>query len=272
MNLDVNKASRCAIPLVICSVLLGIGLSSIVGDINITTFGLEAINSKTVLTTLITGQGSESLTSNAIVANTPQAVMSFVYLNYNALYTSTSLATEWDRLGKDEEGLRVSPRPKGAQRSTYFLQLPYRYSLPIVIFSGGVHWLISQSIFLVNLEVYAPSEDNVMDIIKAADTKLNNGSDRANFTTCGCSPNGVICVIAAGLVMIGFLYASGFRKLRDGKIPVASSCSAAIAAACHTSKYEANAGEKRLKWGVCGTTRDTRALFLLERTSRRTYG
>ncbi|KAK1473980.1 hypothetical protein CCUS01_05570 [Colletotrichum cuscutae] len=84
------------------------------------------------------------------------------------------ILTEWDRLGTEL---------KGDQRQTYFLQLPYRYSLPLTIFSGGLRWLISQSIFLVNIEI--------------------------NIMSCGWSPIGIICVIVAGTIMVVFLLASG---------------------------------------------------------------
>ena len=40
---------------------------------------------------------------------------------------------------------------KGAQRSEYFLQLPYRFALPIMLYSGFLHWLCSQSFFLVSI-------------------------------------------------------------------------------------------------------------------------
>lgn len=44
--------------------------------------------------------------------------------------------------------LRVSI-PKGKQKSSYFLSLPYRYSVLLLICSTIIHLLLSQSIFVV---------------------------------------------------------------------------------------------------------------------------
>lgn len=49
------------------------------------------------------------------------------------------------------KGLRVTA-PRGEQRSSYFLQLPYRWAVPLMIVSGALHWLMSQTIFPVRLE------------------------------------------------------------------------------------------------------------------------
>ncbi|KAK0369045.1 hypothetical protein CLIM01_13602 [Colletotrichum limetticola] len=166
----------------------------------------------------------------------PQVIMSLIYFNYNALYTSISLITEWDRFGKEQKGLRTSSPSQGHQRQTYFLQLPFRYSLPLTVFSGGLHWLISQSIFLVFIEVY---------------DSAGNKDDDDTITSCGWSPVGVICVIVAGTIMVGLLVMSGFRRLRYGGIPVAGSCSAAISAACHPApNEEPKLWIKALRWGV----------------------
>ncbi|KAK1977013.1 hypothetical protein LZ30DRAFT_602218 [Colletotrichum cereale] len=208
----------------------------------VATYGFGEINLDTVMSNVdVLGPNADKLLFNVILANIPQVIMSLLYFNYNALLTSISLVTEWDRFGSEKKGLRVSSEPRGAQRETYFLQLPYRYSLPLAAFSGGLHWLISQSIFLVNLEVYSPDPDNVMNLQSSADTDI---------TSCGWSPLGVLFVISAGVAMIVFLVASGWRRLRFGGIPVAGSCSAAISAACHPGFYEENAWEKPLRWGV----------------------
>lgn len=37
---------------------------------------------------------------------------------------------------------------KGLQRSTYRLQLPYRYSVPLIIASAFLHWLMSNTIYV----------------------------------------------------------------------------------------------------------------------------
>lgn len=52
--------------------------------------------------------------------------------------------------------LRVTA-PQGQQRSTYYLHLPYRYSVPLIVTSALLHWLVSQSIFLVRIDEYKNS-------------------------------------------------------------------------------------------------------------------
>ena len=49
--------------------------------------------------------------------------------------------------------LRVT-EPCGLQRSTYYLQLPYLYAIPLLIVSTLLHRLVSQSIFIAHIAVY----------------------------------------------------------------------------------------------------------------------
>ncbi|KAF6824336.1 hypothetical protein CPLU01_10935 [Colletotrichum plurivorum] len=244
------------IPIVVSGFLLGRGLSMMTGNKDITNLGLGAVNTKTIM--IPAPQGAGNLVVNALIVNTPQAIMSFIYLNYNSLYTNISLVTEWDRFSHHRKGLRVSSPPQGAQRNTYFLQLPYRYSLPIITFSAVIHWLISQSIFLVNLEIYGPPDNDLMNFIPAEYTYQPPDQEvsGASFTACGWSPSGIIAGTVANLCMIAFILASGGRRLRFGSAPVAGSCSAAISAACHPCEAEENAWEEPLQWGVVAAPTD----------------
>ncbi|OHF03303.1 hypothetical protein CORC01_01356 [Colletotrichum orchidophilum] len=230
--------------IIACAYLLIGGLYHMSGGGDIIKLGLGAMQTSTILSTGNLGQGS--ILANILLVNTPQIVLSLIYFTYNAQYTSISLITEWDRYGNENESksLRVSSTRKGSQRDTYFLQLPYRYSLPLVIFSGGLHWLISQSFFLVNLEVYAPSDDATSMV------RVTNGGSRAGVTACGWSPLGVLCVLVVIILMMGFLIITERRRLRFGAMPVAGSCSAAISATCHPDSDEEKMWEKPLRWGV----------------------
>jgi len=71
---------------------------------------------------------------------------SVVYLSINGLLTRMHVEREWSALGSQFRGLRVS-RPKNAQRSTYRLQLPYRWSIPLMVISGAFHWVVSNCIY-----------------------------------------------------------------------------------------------------------------------------
>lgn len=94
-----------------------------------------------------------SLISNVLLANTPQIVISFVYLFYNNVFTCMVMAHEYARFASVRKPLRVT-RPYGEQRSTFWLQLPYRYIVPIMLIMAFMHWSVSRSIYLVQLEIY----------------------------------------------------------------------------------------------------------------------
>ena len=174
---------------------------------------------------------STSLVLTGIVANLPQVLLSFLYFSYNGLYTCMLLAEEWGAYAHKRRFLRVTS-PKGGQRSTYRLQLPYRYGVPLLVGSGTLHWLVSQSIFLARI--------NVLD---------STGTDVPNvsISACGYSPIAIIFVIVFGFLVVLLGVTNGFRKTKGG-MPLAGSCSAAISAACHAP--EADASSKRLMWGV----------------------
>jgi hypothetical protein len=175
------------------------------------------------------------IVANSLVANTPQTVLSFLYFSYNGLFTAMTSAAEYSSYGIKRKGLRVSTRPIDAQRTTYFLQLPYRFSFPLLAFSALTHWLVSQAIFVVYIRW----------------TPTPNYSSQ-NVLSCGWSPLALICLILVTAAMIGFLLAVGCRKL-ESNIPVAGSCSAAIAAACHQDDIDAM--KKTVMWGVTSMDR-----------------
>jgi hypothetical protein len=189
--------------------------------------------------TAITGLPND-LVSNAIVANSPQVILSMLYFSYNALFTSFLLSHEWISYAQKKKGLRVSWRPVGAQRTEYFLQLPYRFSLPLLMLSGTLHWLVSQAIFLVAIDYY--------DIFGAPST-----FDRGHMKTCGYSPIAIITVIIFGAFMVIAIIAFGFVPYKQG-MPLAGSSSMAISAACHLDKRlevdGPTAAVEKVQWGV----------------------
>ena len=190
--------------------------------------------------TLVTINDSQDLSGAGgvilivLVANSPQIILSLLYFSYNGVFTCMLLAKEWRTYGSKSNFLRVTT-PTGRQRSTYRLQLPYRYSIPLLIGSSTLHWFVSQSIFLVRVNVFAV--DHIYD----------------GVSTCGYSPMALIFVITIGFIIVLVGIANGFRKVRDG-MPFAGSCSAAISAACHPPKADVNASSKRVKWGVVAET------------------
>ncbi|RMZ45944.1 hypothetical protein AFCA_001198 [Aspergillus flavus] len=135
-----------------------------------------------------------------------------------------ALAHEWSHYAIQWKGLRVSAEPMGSQRSTYFLSLPYRYAIPFIISSTLVHWLISESLFLVMIEAYTVGmeRDPTNDII-----------------TCGYSAVAIVATISVGAVALGALIGLSFKRFKSG-MPVTGSCSLALAASCHANTSPAD--------------------------------
>ncbi len=156
---------------------------------------------------MITMNRSVNLSSPAgvvftlLVANSPQILLSFLYFAYNGIFTRMLLAEEWSAYASKRRFLRVTS-PTGGQRSTYRLQLPYRYGIPLLIGSSTLHWLVSQSIFLVRVNVIDSTGVEV--------------SYYSGISTCGYSPIALIFVIILGSIVVLLGIANGFRKARVG--------------------------------------------------------
>ncbi|EGZ68749.1 hypothetical protein NEUTE2DRAFT_131172 [Neurospora tetrasperma FGSC 2509] len=90
-----------------------------------------------------------------LLANTPQIFLSLTYLFFNNILTK--MVAERERKGKASpktpttKTLRTS-QPRGSQRSTFFLSLPYRYALPFVAVSSVMHWLMSQCLYFTEVD------------------------------------------------------------------------------------------------------------------------
>jgi hypothetical protein len=245
--------TTAALSLIICSALLIYASFNMKGakpsDIWTLGFGEPSEN------TLITFAGirrrmirTAGLLSNVLIANSPQLVLSFIYFSCNAHLTSMLAAREWSSFAKTRKGLRVHTHPRGAQRATYFLQLPWRYSAPMILAGALLHWLASQSIFVVSVEWWA----NVSRTVPES-TEMQVGEwgrdDWHDFATCGYSPLALFIFIIFAAVFLVVMVGVGRRWLEEG-IPVVGSCSLGIAAACHVDTGEERLfGEGRLKWG-----------------------
>ncbi len=168
-----------------------------------------------------------------LLANLPQLLLSFLYFAYNSIFTCMLLAQEWNEYARKRKPLRVTS-PVGRQRGSYRLQLPYRYGIPLLIGSGILHWLVSQSIFLVRISSYQST--GTLDI-------------ESGISTCGYSPIAIIFVIGLGSIIVLLGIANGFRVSRSG-MPLVGSCSAAISAACHPPQGDLDASSRPVMWGV----------------------
>lgn len=195
--------------------------------------GFGTVTAESIIPPTWQTSGSWGLLLTVLISNSPQLVLSFLYLTYNSLFTCMLLAAEWRGYAHERKALRVSSA-SGKQRSTYWLQLPYRYSIPLLVASGTLHWLVSQSIFLARVTVLDSS--GVEDPAES-------------LSTCGYSNIAIFFVIALGVPVVLIGIAHGFRRY-DGGMPLAGSCSTAINAACHPPKDDVHASGKKVMWGV----------------------
>lgn len=183
----------------------------------------------------VAGSSARETLLNAWIANAGQLVLSFCYLAINSECTAMAGAAEWNNLATSRKGLRVT-RPAGQQRDTYFLQLPYRWSLPLTIASGGLHWLLSQSVFLVRIDTY----DRNGKLI---------GDREFSRSACGFSGASWMVLTLSFFILVGTVGIVGRKKIAV-KVPFAASCSLVISAACHAPPGEADTHLQRLRWGV----------------------
>ena len=239
---DCWMRTRCISTLIVACVLLNIGLKN---DLltsrslsHLWSLGLGNVNSENLIKINHNQDlsGPAGLILTVLVANSPQILLSFLYFAYNGIFTCMLLAEEWSAYASKRRFLRVTS-PIGGQRSTYRLQLPYRYGVPLLIGSSTLHWLVSQSIFLARVNVIDPTGGEVF------------GVSNSGISTCGYSPIALIFVIILGSIVVLLGIANGFRKVRVG-MPLAGSCSAAISAACHPPTADVDASLKRVMWGV----------------------
>ncbi|KAI5360755.1 hypothetical protein Slin15195_G086710 [Septoria linicola] len=188
------------------------------------------------------GEDNFALIGTILLVNLPQVAATLVYFTYNNHLTCMLVAAEWSQYFLRKKPLRVS-NPHGQQRSTYWLQLPFRYSIPLLLLSMLLHWLISTSFFLarINEVRFEP-----------------NGK----YTTVGilsqaaysCTP--MLLAILLGIAMLAGLVVLGLRRL-EGYMPIAGSCSLAIAAACHRPLSDVDAAYLPVSWGeIEGETKD----------------
>jgi hypothetical protein len=184
---------------------------------------------------------SSGTISTALIANIPQLVLSFLYVNVNSLFTCMWLASEWNDFALERKSLRVS-LPRGDQRSTYFLQLPWRVGIPLILIALLLHWLVSESIFLAIVGV----------------TNWQGTTDTTDVVSLGFSLEPMLAVmIAAVLLCIGTILLGRLRKLPgDGFMPLAGSCSLAIAAACHPPVGDEKLHLTGVMWGAVGDEQD----------------
>jgi hypothetical protein len=224
--------------------------------------GLQSVDPRTIVQSDLASHDISGIIQNVLVANTPQVIISLVYFSYNAAITSMLLAHEWSGFLGRTKSIRVSSSRQGLQRSTYFLQLPYRYALPLLGLSALLHWLASQSLSVVSVELYMfgihdPSGECTHRSPQHARSDINGNYNNFcgdDFITMTYSPLGILLSLIVAVVLTIAIFTLGRKKLSPA--PIVGSCSVAIAASCHARPDEQAPWENKLKWGAFTTQSD----------------
>lgn len=143
----------------------------------------------------------------------------------------------------ERKTLRVTC-PVVKQRSTFRLQLPYSYGVPLLVMSMVLHWLVSLSFFVVRITVRDPSNFTHNPSIGNTNAK--------DLLTCSWSPIAIITVMVLGAILLLLLCLNGCRRYKPG-LPLAGSSSAAISAACHRPETDVDAAVLPVRWGSVRT-------------------
>ncbi|KAF2114324.1 hypothetical protein BDV96DRAFT_660673 [Lophiotrema nucula] len=201
--------------------------------------GIGRISTMTILKTHLQNKGGVGLIANTFVSNLPQLVLSLFYFYFNSLFTTISTVFEWESYAQSHKGLRLSTKVTGKQRSSYFLTLPYRLSVPLLLFSALLQWLASQAIFLINIE----SQEYI--------TAVGKWKITGSYFTCGYSPLAIIIALALGILLVAIPIGMRFVRFKT-TTPIVANCSAAIAAACHVPPWEDgnDTAVSEVQWGV----------------------
>ena len=138
---------------------------------------------------------------------------------------------EFSRFTTHRKALRTT-NPIGEQRSTYWLSLPWTYSLPLALSSMAIHYLISQSLFIARTEVLSPL----------------GKVEEVSYMEVGYSPLAILLALLFGSGMVTAMILNGFRKLKP--CILVGNNSLAIAAACQRPEGDEGAHLRKVQWGV----------------------
>lgn len=177
--------------------------------------GFGSVASSTVIKLCGNASNCSGTIPMVLLANAPQVAVSIAYFFCNNMLTVMSLAVEFNGYASKRKSLRVS-WPKGLQRSTYYLSLPYRYSIPLIISHILIHWLVSQSLFLVDVTLF--------------DMAGNVTPER--LISCGHSPMAIIFTVILVSLLMFLVLGLRYKRFKTS-MPLAGSCSEIISAACH---------------------------------------
>jgi hypothetical protein len=176
-----------------------------------------------------------------LIANTPQVLVSLTYLFYNATLTTMLAEHEWHTFtfgALPVLPLRVS-QPRGKQRTTFFLSLPYRYGLPLLVLTTAMHWLASQSLFSSDLDQWTIDGD---------------GRNASSITALSYSSLAIFWMLVLGTSSWVAMAVLAVARVFPAGMPLLGASSAVIAASCHLPAEIQECGgdvaSEALSWGV----------------------
>ncbi|THC99990.1 hypothetical protein EYZ11_000569 [Aspergillus tanneri] len=179
------------------------------------------------------GQAAQSVMQAVLLSNTPQLLLSIIYFLSNSILTNMLVAAEYNDYAIHRKPLRVS-WPRAQQRSTRYLSLPYRYRGPFVVVAVALHWLISQSLFFLQVRVF-DIDGTVID--------------RWSTTRCGYSLVALLTTIIVGAIATIAFLVLGLRKYKSN-MPLPLYSSVEISAACHPPQDDKDSALKPVMWGA----------------------
>ncbi|KAK8108190.1 uncharacterized protein PG998_010203 [Apiospora kogelbergensis] len=163
-----------------------------------------------------------------ILANIGQLILSWCYFAYNSLLTRIHVEKELNSYSTSFKALRVS-FPEGKQSVTWRLQLPYKFGIPLLLISILLHWLTSNSIFLLIIEggFWKSVGGNNMEV-----SSSNRGLDPESIVAVSYSPLAILITLVVGATLAPVpILVSLYRLPGD---MVAGGCnSLVLSAACH---------------------------------------
>ncbi|KAI5806279.1 hypothetical protein EDC01DRAFT_142624 [Geopyxis carbonaria] len=243
----------CTTVIAISAALLGMALrqDSQTGTVDISSMWRRGFGKVNISSTVHAFGDQMDIHAAALLANIPQAILSLLYLMYNALFTSMLMAREYCSFATTRRGLRVSV-PRGGQRDTYWLHLPYRFALPLGSLSALLHWLTSQSLFLARIDVRDRATADLADADADAAPRV--------LSTMGYSSIAIATTLVLGGLALLVAAGCGLQRF-PVDMPLAGCNSAVISAHCHTPPHKTRAereamATRGLMWGdVSGTER-----------------
>ncbi|KAK3377448.1 hypothetical protein B0H63DRAFT_451333 [Podospora didyma] len=167
------------------------------------------------------------LIGSILTANFPQIILSTWYFLYNTMFTRILASKEWNSFScSGYRSLRVTD-PQEEQTSTYRLQLPYRYSIPMVFLSICMHWFVSSAMYVFIVE--GGYHQGTMPVRVEGE-----GLSHDAFVSIGFSTIAVLVVSILPVLMLVAANVFSMRKMPGDMMPGGTN-SFVISSACHSS-------------------------------------